>query len=52
MIVQGVQFAMPGAKVKPRVTQIKADGSRRAKRAAAVRAQRVASDAGRQLSIG
>src|SRR4030095_3484711 len=26
VIVQGVQFAMPGAKVKPRVTQIKFDG--------------------------
>jgi len=27
VIVQGVQFAMPGAKVKPRVTQIKFDAS-------------------------
>ena len=27
IIVQGVQFAMPGAKVKPRVTQIKYDGA-------------------------
>jgi RND family efflux transporter MFP subunit len=27
IIVQGVQFAMPGAKVKPRVTQIKFDVS-------------------------
>ena len=27
IIVQGVQFAMPGAKVKPRVTQIKFDGA-------------------------
>ena len=27
VIVQGVQFAMPGAKVKPRVTQIKLDAS-------------------------
>jgi RND family efflux transporter MFP subunit len=27
VIVQGVQFAMPGAKVKPRVTQIKYDAS-------------------------
>jgi len=26
IIIQGVQFAMPGAKVKPRVTQIKFDG--------------------------
>jgi RND family efflux transporter MFP subunit len=27
IIIQGVQFAMPGAKVKPRVTQIKFDGA-------------------------
>ena len=27
VIVQGVQFAMPGTKVKPRITQIKFEGS-------------------------
>jgi hypothetical protein len=27
VIVQGVQFAMPGAKVKPRITQIKFDAA-------------------------
>ncbi len=46
IIIQGVQFAMPGAKVKPRVTRITLERSARQDRGGN-RAERVASDARR-----